>query len=304
MSAPRWLVTGAGGQLGSALCRVLAARGLPFAARDRGLDVCDSESVAKLLDEAPEGEAVLLNAAAFTQVDRCESERELAHAVNAEAPARMAALCRERGAQLVHVSTDFVFDGTAGRPYTEADPPSPLSEYGRSKLVGEQAVLAASDTFLVARTSWVFGAGTNFVRWLLERAQRARGDSGAPALRVVDDQAGSPTYAEDLAAALVALVVGGQTGLYHLANEGGASRYELARAALDLAGFEALELGHARTAEFPSPAQRPASSVLDCSRARQDGVALRPWRNALEAYLESPFSPPHGAESRRASPAP
>lgn len=299
MSGRRWFVTGAGGQLGSALCRALAEAGQPFAARDSSLDVRDVEAVDAALAAEPEGEMVLVNAAAYTQVDACESELALARGINAEAPARLAELCVARGIALVHVSTDFVFDGKSTSPYREDDAPNPLSEYGRSKLAGEQAVLAASSGFLVARTSWVFGAGTNFVAWLLARARKLRDDPELPGLRVVDDQTGSPTYAEDLARGLVALVEGGGSGLYHLAGQGAATRWEWARATLDLAGLEALELGHARAAEFPTPAARPSYSVLDCSRASGAGVALRPWREALAAYLDSPFSPLRGTESQR-----
>jgi dTDP-4-dehydrorhamnose reductase len=285
----RWLVLGAAGQLGSAAAARLAERGARFEARCRAeLDVTDAGAVRAALERARP--AVVLNAAAWTDVDGCERDPARAKAVNAEAPAALAEACRARGVGLVHVSTDYVFDGSARRPLAEDDPVAPLSEYGRSKLAGERAVLAASPEFLVVRTSWVFGRGRNFVASMCARAAAVRAGAAGP-LRVVDDQIGSPTYAEDLAAGLLDLVERGGRGLYHLANRGAASRHELARFALRLAGYGDLEILPVKTVDFPLPAQRPLYSALDVRRAAHLGVELRDWREAVRAYLEGPFSP-------------
>jgi dTDP-4-dehydrorhamnose reductase len=292
-----WLVLGARGQLGSALVEQLAARGVPCEARDsRGLDVADAGALRRVLGELRP--AAVLNAAAYTDVDGCERDPARADAVNAQGPAALAALCAELGSRLLHVSTDYVFDGRASAPLRETDPVAPLSEYGRSKLSGERAVLAASPDFVAVRTSWVFGRGKNFIASVRARAETVLRDPAAGPLRVVDDQIGSPTYAEDLAPALLDLLDRGGRGLYHLANRGVASRLELARFALSVVGVSSLGAGLAdleiqpvKTVDFPLPAQRPLYTVLDCSRASALGVELRPWRDAVRSYLAAPPAP-------------
>jgi dTDP-4-dehydrorhamnose reductase len=283
----RWLVTGSKGQLGTAFVRSLSARSACFEAHGRELDVSDrgkvDRAVAALADRGP---CLVLNAAAFTHVDRCEREPALAHRVNAEAPAMLAQACRIHGARLVHVSTDYVFDGTSQTPYTELDPPAPHSVYGRTKLEGERAVLEASDRFLVVRTSWIFGRGRNFVAAILARA------SSGEELRVVDDQIGRPTCAADLAEGMLGLLEAGAAGLYHLANRGVASWWDVARAALDHAGFAGVPIERVRTAELALSAPRPLYSVLDCAKAERCGVVLRSWRDALGAHLDSEDAPP------------
>lgn len=290
-SARRWLVTGAGGQLGRCLAERL--RGRPghelVAACDRAaLDVTNGEAVRRAL--AYGAVDVVANAAAMTHVDRCESEPAEAEAANAVAPGLLAERCREIGALLVHVSTDYVFDGRGTRPYLERDPKDPASVYGRTKLEGERRVLAALPGALVVRSAWVFGPGRNFVRTILEAAARAARGAGPP-LRVVDDQRGSPTYAADLAEGILGLVEGDRRGVYHLANAGVASWWDLARAAVDAAGLTDLPIAKVRSAEFRRPAPRPAWSVLDTGKAEKHGVKLRPWREALRAYLNSDASP-------------
>ena len=287
-----WLVLGARGQLGSALVEQLAARGMPCEARDsRGLDVADAGALRRALGELRP--AAVLNAAAYTDVDGCERDPARADAVNAKGPAALAALCAELGSRLVHVSTDYVFDGRASAPLREADPVAPLSEYGRSKLAGERAVLAASPDFVAVRTSWVFGRGKNFIASVRARAETVLRDPAAGPLRVVDDQIGSPTYAEDLAPALLELLDRGGRGLYHLANRGVASRLELARFALSSlgAGLADLEIQPVKTVDFPLPAQRPLYTVLDCSRAAALGVELRSWQDAVRSYLAARAAP-------------
>lgn len=290
----RWVITGCRGQLGRALVRQLEADpdSQTCAAVDLPeLDVADPSAVARLFDGLPAAPHVLVNAAAFTHVDRCEREPEQAQRANAEAPGVLARACSAAGTRMVHVSTDYVFAGDGDRPYTEADPTEPRGVYGRTKLEGEERVRQASDEHLLVRTSWVFGQGRNFVAAILAQAQaRGRGEASGP-LRVVDDQRGCPTYAEDLAGGIRGLLEAGARGLYHLAGGGVATWWDLARASLDATGFEDLAVERIRSVDLDLDAPRPAWSVLDCSKAEALGVRLRGWRDALRAYLESPEAP-------------
>ncbi|MAE93155.1 MAG: dTDP-4-dehydrorhamnose reductase [Deltaproteobacteria bacterium] len=282
----RWFVTGSEGQLGTALRRRLGELGEPCWGRDLELDVADPEAVADELASLPGGPPeVLVNAAAFTQVDRCEQEPELAARINALAPAGLARLCSERGIRFVHISTDYVFDGEGEKPYREEDPPAPRSVYGHTKWQGERAAMAECSELLLVRTSWVFGRGRNFIAAILGQAERVAAGEGA--LRVVDDQRGRPTYAQDLAEAIRVLVAGGHRGLFHFANDGEASWWDLARAVLDRSGYGGLEIERIATLALDLPAPRPRYSVLDLGKARKAGVPMRPWQEALEAYLAS-----------------
>lgn len=290
----RWVVTGSRGQLGRCLTerlerdashRLVAA--LDRAALDLERPDTIEEALAPLWGEKPD---VIVNAAAFTHVDACESEPERSRVVNAFAPGVLAAVARRNGARFVHVSTDYVFDGRGTRPYTEEDPTAPLGVYGTTKHEGEQRVREAHPDALVVRSSWIYGPGRNFVVAILGQARRVRAGE-IPGLRVVSDQKGRPTYAADLAAALVQLVEAHATGLYHVANSGIASWWDFARAALDAAGFGDVPIEPVTTAEFPRPAPRPAWSVLDLGKAERAGVRTRAWPEALEAYLAAPHSP-------------
>ena len=288
-------MTGAGGQLGRCLAERL--RGHPrfslCAALDRAaLDVTDEKAVRRAVEAASPD--VVANAAAMTHVDRCESEPELARRANALAPGWLAEAARAAGACYVHLSTDYVFDGRATRPYREEDPTAPRSAYGRTKLEGEERVRAACPGALVVRTAWVFGPGHNFVATILQAGARAR--RGGPPLRVVDDQRGNPTYAGHLADALLWLVEADAAGLYHVANSGTATWWELARAAVDAWGHPELSIEKVTTDEFPRPAPRPSWSVLDLGRAERAGVRMPAWREGLRAYLESDASPLAGLD--------
>lgn len=288
------------GQLGSALRSQLArdpAAQLLGSAELDALDICDAAGFERALSALPRPAQVVVNAAAFTQVDRCEREAERAWRINAEAPARLAERCVRHGALFVHLSTDYVFDGVGGGSgpggsYRESDPVNPLSSYGRSKLGGETGVRAVAPDSLIVRTSWVYGRGRNFVAAMLEQARRVRAGELDPPLRVVDDQRGRPTHAGDLAQGLRGLVERGARGLYHLAGGGEASWWDLARAALDLRGCADIPIRAIRTAELDVAAPRPLRALLDCSRAAALGVELRDWRVALRDFLASPDAPP------------
>jgi dTDP-4-dehydrorhamnose reductase len=255
------------------------------------LDVAVEADLRAYLGELGSPPEVVYNAAGFTHVDRCEREPEAAAAGNARGPALLATLCRELGAKLVHVSTDYVFPGEGTRPYVEDDPVGPLSTYGRTKLLGERHVLETDPTALVVRTSWVFGRGRNFLAAILDQARKRRSGEAAGPLRVVADQTGRPTYAPDLAVALHALVAAEARGLYHAAGDGIATWWELARFCLDECGFADIEIEKIRTSELDLPAPRPAWSVLDCGKARELGVEMRSWQDAVREYLNSEDAP-------------
>lgn len=276
------VVVGAGGQLGRALVARLADQVAWAPTRDQ-LDITDAAAVQKGVARfRPD---VVINAAAYNGVDAAEKAPGDALAVNAAGALHLARAAADAGALLVHVSTDYVFDGAQSRPYVEEDVPRPINAYGISKRAGEMMVEAAGAPALLLRTSGVFGRGGSrakggsFVERILDRARL-----GAP-LRVVDDQTFSPTYAHDLAAALVALVEGGARGLVHVTNAGQCSWYDLAVAALDLAGVKA-RVERIRSTELSAGARRPAYSVLSNARYAALGAPpLRAWRTALAEML-------------------
>jgi dTDP-4-dehydrorhamnose reductase len=287
---PRLIILGRTGQLATELIRQAPQAGRDVLALGReAADFSDPLACAAALGEHLPADAVI-NAAAYTAVDRAESEEALAHTINAETPGRLAALCAGRGVPFVHVSTDYVFDGTKSGAYVEADHPNPQSAYGRSKLAGENAVLAAGGRSLIARTAWVYSAhGQNFVKTMLRLG--AERDE----LRVVDDQHGCPTAASELARCLLvaarAMAEGRSAGgLYHLAGAGETS----------WAGFAGAIFEHAAphwarrpsvtpitTADYPTPARRPANSRLDSSRFAADfGTRPDVWRVSLAELVQ------------------
>jgi dTDP-4-dehydrorhamnose reductase len=275
----RLLVLGAAGILGRATVAEARRRGWPaIGLAHAELDVVDREAVAATLAAArPE---LVVNCAAFTQVDRCESEPELAFRVNAEAVGGLAEACSAVGARLVHLSTDYVFGGAAARPYREEDKTGPLSVYGASKLEGERRALAVGDS-LVVRTSALFGVGgANFVDTIA-----AGLTGGERRLRVVDDQVTAPTYAPFLARALADLGESGATGRVHYRNREPASWFELARAIAERLDADA-EIVPVTSDRFPRPARRPARSVLAVERfERLAGRAVEAWSTGLDAHL-------------------
>jgi dTDP-4-dehydrorhamnose reductase len=282
-------VTGANGQLGRALLRHAAAVNLDAEGVDLDrVDITNREQVRAAIRTA--NPRIVINCAAYTDVDGCESHRELALRVNGEAAGHLARACREVGATLVHLSTDFVFDGQKRTPYLETDAPNPLSVYGESKLLGEQAVRQAGlEHWYVLRTQWLFGnEGKNFPRAILARAQ-----AGEP-LQVVDDQTGRPTYAEDLAVALFALggLGGGrrpaESGIYHAANQGVCSWFQFAKHVLAAFGLERTEVAPMASSALARPARRPAYSALDCTKLERGlGAPLPPYQDALRRFAKS-----------------
>ncbi len=278
----RILVTGGAGQLATALVR---ARGDAVVRVGRpAFDFDQPETIAAVVAQVRP--ALVINAAAWTAVDAAEAEPEAAARANHSGPGLLAVACRKAGAGLIHVSTDYVFDGLKGAPYTEVDPTSPTGVYGATKLAGEQAVLAAHPGAVILRTSWVYAtAGKNFVLTMLNAARRA------PRLRVVADQIGCPTNADDLAAAALAvadrMLAGGAAygGIYHAAGYGQTSWHGLATAIFEEAGqwgWNQPPVDPIATADWPTPARRPPDSRLDCGKlADVFGVRLPQWRRSL-----------------------
>lgn len=277
--AARWLVTGARGQLGSDLVRVLAERGGDVRVTGMGraeLDVTDPTAVeAVVADLRPD---VVVNAAAYTAVDAAESDEPAAVAGNVTGPANLARACAAHRALMVHVSTDYVFSGQATEPYPTDAPTGPRSVYGRTKLAGEQAVRELCPGSYVVRTAWVYGqTGGNFVRTM------ARLEAERDTLDVVDDQRGSPTWSRDLAVGLVALAgSGAPCGVYHCTNGGDTTWYGLARAVFEELGADPRRIRPTTSDRFVRPAPRPAYSVLSDAAWLAAGLPAMPhWRDAL-----------------------
>jgi dTDP-4-dehydrorhamnose reductase len=223
---------------------------------------------------------VIINAAALTAVDYCESHAGEAFRVNGDGAANLAAEAAVVGAVLVHYSTDYIFDGLKDGPYLEDDPPAPRSVYGKSKLRGEELVRAASPDHIIVRTAWLFGRhGKNFIRSIVNAARSGQ------QLRVVNDQRGSPTWTRDLAACTARLIEAGGRGAYHVTNSGSCTWYDLAVHALALVGVRDARIEPVATQEYPLPASRPANSVLANSRLAAEGLPpLRPWQEAVQEY--------------------
>lgn len=283
------LLFGANGQLGARLKTLLAARGTVRAPGHSELDLRDLDRVRALIAEARPG--LIVNAAAYTAVDAAEADPENARLVNAEAPRVMAEVAAALGALLVHYSTDYVFDGTARTPYTEESPTRPLGVYGATKLAGEQAVAASGAAFLTLRTAWLYSnRGKNFLNTML----RLAGERDE--LRVVNDQIGCPTYADLVAEATIAMLDGvyanglvrkERCGLYHATCSGETSWWGFAQRIIELAGFAArVTVKPIPTSEYPTPARRPAYSVLANDKlARVFGIRLSDWQEGLERCL-------------------
>lgn len=288
------LLVGKRGQLGWELHRALLPLGRVVALDFPEIDISDPDSIRQVVEELRP--AAILNAAAYTAVDRAESESELALAVNGRAPGYLAEAAASVRAALIHISTDYVFDGAKGSPYVEDDPPHPLSVYGQSKLAGEEAVAQVDGTYIILRTSWMYSLRRdNFVSKVLRWAREQT------TLRVVSDQVSNPTWARPFAEAVAQmLAMGGRElfnwlqerkGIYHLAGDGYASRLEWAQEILRLDPHPdeqvVREVLPALTADFPTPARRPLFSALDCACFTQTfGLRLPPWQEALRLAMQ------------------
>ena len=232
------------------------------------------------LRQAVEAADAIINCAAYTNVDGAQSQTELAYRVNAEAVGRLGRLAQEQGKWVLHISTDFVFDGGLDRPYVETDTPNPINEYGKSKLAGEVLLQESGCAHCLVRLEWTYGLhGRNFVTKLIERAQTSK------TLSVVSDQVGSPTATTEVAKAICALLEQRAEGLFHFAGAGYVSRYDMAKFVFDHLGLE-VELKSCRTSDYPAPAVRPLNSRFDCHKV---GLLLRepiaPWQRPLEHFL-------------------
>ncbi|MDP8900529.1 MAG: dTDP-4-dehydrorhamnose reductase [Actinomycetota bacterium] len=270
----RVLVAGSNGQLGLELAELLPERGHEVAALSRReLDITDAGAVDGAIGE--HAAEVVINAAAFTNVDLCETETERAYAVNALGPRNLARACERRGASLLHVSTNYVFDGGQERPYEPFDAARPISAYGRTKLAGEEHVMRLTNRWTVVRTAGVYGRGHNFVRTMLRVAAER------DVLKVKDDEFVSPTSARDLAEGIIGIIETEGYGLYHLTNAGSCSWYEFTREIFRLKDVET-QLVPIPGSEYPLPAARPANGVLSSLGSPR----LRHWREALADYLE------------------
>jgi dTDP-4-dehydrorhamnose reductase len=286
----RILLLGKHGQLGWELQRTLAPLGALTAVDFEDLDLAKPDLLRQKVRELrPE---TIVNAAAYTDVDKAESESDKALSINSTAPQILAEECKALGSLLVHFSTDYVFDGSKGKPYTEDDPPNPLNVYGVSKLAGERAVQAVDGLHLVLRTAWVYSLrGSGFVTKVLKWVRQHE------TLRIVDDQISNPTWARMLAEITAQLLSRGvdplreHRGLYHLAGSGYTSRFEWAQEILKLdprsEDLKAKEVLRASTFEIPTPARRPTMSALDCQRfVDVFGLRLPQWKDALRLAME------------------
>lgn len=289
------LITGHNGQLGMDLMGCARSRGIEAIGAGRSeCDITSMESVERFFAHAGPFDAVI-NAAAYTAVDRAESDAYNAYAVNRDGAVHLAWACTQTGAPLIHISTDYVFGGLRTEPCKPTDPIAPMGVYARSKAAGEEAIRRVLDRHIILRVSWLFGRyGHNFVKTML-RLSRER-----ESLKVVDDQIGSPTYAGDLAAALLQIserLAGQDTcwGTHHYCNQGALTWYAFARKTINFArAFEKLavrEVDPILTANYPTPAPRPHYSVLDCSSFDQTfGIPRRPWEEGLKEMLAELYS--------------
>jgi len=291
----RILLTGANGQVGWELSDRGGQRGLEILALDRAdLDITDPVSVSEEVNRS--GVSLVVNAAGYTAVDEAESEPELAFAVNRDGPTYLASACGKVGIPLVHISTDYVFDGQKKGAYLETDPVSPLSVYGKSKAAGEVAVRKHLREHFILRTGWVYGVhGHNFVKTML-RLGREREE-----VQVVTDQYGCPTYAADLAETILRIAAQLQEGrqiiwgTYHYCGKGVTSWHgfaeEIFRLANQYTSLKVKRIEPISTAEYPTPAKRPANSVLDCSLVEKEfGIRSRPWSESLARMIKEMFS--------------
>ncbi len=285
------LVTGANGQLGMELALLVSQYpAFHFVLTTRqDLPLDNFDLINKLIDKHQP--KYVVNCAAYTAVDKAESDKELAHRINAEAPGVIAAACRRNNSKLIHISTDYVFNGNGQRPYKEDDPTDPVNYYGESKLLGEQQVMLQNPASIIIRTAWVYSQfGKNFVKTIL----RLVGEKEA--INVVSDQYGTPTYAADLAETIMQIITvldsetdptgTSHAGIYHFSNNGIINWHEFALAIRDISGSKC-KVNPIPASDYPTPARRPAYSVLDKSKiSKEFNISIKPWRERLEACIK------------------
>ena len=275
----RILVTGAKGQLGTDVLTVLTARGIEHRGVDvEDFDITDREAVAAFLRAYRP--ASVIHCAAYTAGDAAEDNATLCKRINGDGTEHIARACHEIGAEMLYISTDYVFGGDGDTPYETDAPKAPLSVYGKSKLAGEEAVLRHLSRYYIIRTSWVYGQhGSNFVKTMLKLAQ------DRDEISVVDDQIGSPTYTPDLAALLCDVALSGKYGIYHATNEGYCSWAEFAQEIMRLSGSKC-KIKPIPTEQYPTKAVRPKNSRMSKTSLDEAGFAILPnWQDALERYL-------------------
>lgn len=275
------LVTGVKGQLGYDVVRELQSRGHEAIGVDiEEMDITDETAVSRVMEEtAPEA---VIHCSAFTAVDRAEEERELCYKVNVEGTENIAKMCQKLGCKMLYLSTDYIFSGEGQRPWEPEDTPSPLNAYGQSKYQGEVALRQYVDKYFIVRISWVFGInGNNFIKTMLRLGK----ENGA--VKVVDDQIGSPTYTFDLAKLLVDMIETEQYGAYHATNEGICSWYEFAKEIFQEANMKEVTVTPVSSEEFPVKAKRPKNSRMSKEKLVQNGFSLLPsWQDAVKRYIE------------------
>ena len=277
------LVTGAHGQLGTELnflSSLLESHSFTFVDQNN-LDITDAVAVNEFISTG--NYSAIINCAAYTAVDKAETEKEIAFKVNADGAGNLARAAKQINAKFIHFSTDFIFDGTGSVPYTENDKPNPLSVYGASKLAGEEHVLENNSDAIIIRTSWVYSSfGNNFVRTILKLCKERE------QLNVIFDQIGAPTYARDLAGAVLHIIQQKEwkPGIYNYSNEGVASWYDFAVAIRDIAGLKT-KISPIETSQYPTPAVRPKYSVLNKNKIKETfGLEIPHWKESLEKCMK------------------
>ena len=275
----RIAILGGRGMLGTDLAKICRRQGFNvevFDLKESNFDITNSHQLKEAVDTAK----TIINCAAYTDVNGAESEAELAYQVNAEAVGRLGAFVKEADAWLLHISTDFVFDGKLDRPYLETDTPNPINEYGKTKLAGEQLLAPSGCRHCIIRVEWTYGsAGNNFVSKLIQRAKTDK------ELKVVDDQIGSPTATTEVAKVICELLRIKPTDLFHFASSGYVSRYEMAKFIFDKLSMD-VNLLPCKTSDYVTAAERPLNSRFDCSKIQAlIGEPVEPWQGPLERFL-------------------
>jgi dTDP-4-dehydrorhamnose reductase len=275
------LLLGHKGMLGSDLLLKLSMEHEVVGMDKEEIDIVSaSECKKSIKDITPD---IVINAAAYTNVDGCETAKDECFAVNAEAIKNIAVACRDKNIRIIHFSTDYVFDGAAKQPYKEDHQCNPINTYGASKMAGERYLRSLSENYILIRTAWLYGVnGKNFVQTILEKVKTTK------KLTVVDDQTGSPTYTKDLAAAVDLLITKNAKGIFHITNRGSCSWYQFAVKILQEAGIHDIDVTPIKSDQLQRPAMRPAYSVLSMQKFIQTtGKTMQPWQLALQDYLKS-----------------